>query len=53
VALFWGILDGEQFQLLQLLAGAVILLGVYLSNRKKKLRPQKNSAGKRSFQDKT
>ena len=49
VALFWGILDGEQFQLLQLLAGAVILLGVYLSNRKKKLRPQKNSAGKRSL----
>ena len=37
VALFWGVLDGEQFQWSQLSAGAIILLGVYLSNRKKKL----------------
>lgn len=36
VALFWGYLDGEQFNLLQLAAGGVILLGVYISNRKKK-----------------
>ncbi|MBZ9786960.1 EamA family transporter [Psychroflexus sp. CAK57W] len=36
VALFWGFLDGEQFNLLQLAAGGVILLGVYISNRKKK-----------------
>ncbi|MBZ9778563.1 EamA family transporter [Psychroflexus sp. CAK8W] len=36
VALFWGFLDGEQFNLLQLASGGVILLGVYISNRKKK-----------------
>ena len=38
VALFWGVLDGEQFQWSQLFAGAIILLGVYLSNRKKKVK---------------
>ena len=37
IALFWGFLDGEQFNLLQLAAGGVILLGVYISNRKKKV----------------
>ena len=36
VALFWGYLDGEEFNLFQLAAGSVILLGVYISNRKKK-----------------
>lgn len=36
VALSWGVLDGEQFNLFQLAAGGVILLGVYISNRKKK-----------------
>ncbi|SDH04966.1 DMT family transporter [Psychroflexus sediminis] len=36
VALFWGYLDGEEFNLFQLAAGGVILLGVYISNRKKK-----------------
>ncbi len=36
VALFWGVIDGESFSLLQLAAGGVILVGVYLSNRKKK-----------------
>lgn len=36
VALFWGFLDGESFSLYQLAAGMVILLGVYLSNKKKK-----------------
>ena len=36
VALFWGYLDGEQFSIFQLAAGGVILLGVYISNRKKK-----------------
>lgn len=35
VALFWGIWDGEKFNLLQLFAGGIILLGVFLSNRKK------------------
>lgn len=44
VALFWGILDGEKFQVFQIFAGAIILLGVYLSNRKKKIRPKKSSA---------
>jgi len=38
VALFWGILDGESFSFWQLLAGGIILLGVYLSNLKKKTR---------------
>lgn len=34
VALIWGILDGEQFHLLQLLATLIILVGVYLSNKR-------------------
>jgi drug/metabolite transporter (DMT)-like permease len=34
VALFWGIMDGESFSLWQLIAGGIILLGVYLSNLK-------------------
>ncbi|MFD0931796.1 DMT family transporter [Psychroflexus salinarum] len=41
VALFWGYLDGEQFNLFQLAAGGVILLGVYISNRKKKAKKTK------------
>lgn len=36
VALFWGFLDGEEFNLFQLGAGVVILIGVYISNRKKR-----------------
>ena len=48
VALFWGILDGEQFQWSQLFAGGIILFGVYLSGRKKKAKAQKNSAKQRS-----
>lgn len=35
VAIFWGVLDGEKLSLLQLFGGLVILLGVYLVNRKK------------------
>ncbi len=35
VALGWGILDGERFTVLQGFATILILLGVYLSNRKK------------------
>lgn len=35
VALFWGVLDNEQFSAYQLAAAAVIIFGVYLSNRKK------------------
>ena len=35
VALIWGILDGEKFNLVQGLASIVIILGVYMANRKK------------------
>ena len=35
VAIFWGVLDGEQLSFLQLLAGAIILFGVYLVNKAK------------------
>jgi drug/metabolite transporter (DMT)-like permease len=44
VALFWGFLDGEQFNLFQLAAGGVILLGVYISNRKKKVKKIKTES---------
>jgi len=36
VALAWGLLDGEKFGLLQGAATLVILLGIYLSHRRKK-----------------
>lgn len=36
IALMWGFLDGEKFNLLQLIAGFVILIGVYLANKKKR-----------------
>ncbi|CAM1360701.1 DMT family transporter [Tenacibaculum xiamenense] len=35
VAVMWGVIDGEKLSLLQLLAGIIILLGVYLVNKKK------------------
>ena len=35
VALIWGVLDGEGFSLWQCLAAVIILLGVYLSHRKR------------------
>ncbi|SDR71408.1 Permease of the drug/metabolite transporter (DMT) superfamily [Formosa sp. Hel1_31_208] len=35
VALFWGVLDGESFGVLQVLASVIILLGVYLANKRK------------------
>ncbi|MGO1728925.1 MAG: DMT family transporter [Flavobacteriaceae bacterium] len=35
VALFWGFVDGEQFNVMQFGAGLIILLGVYLANKKK------------------
>tara|TARA_R110002072_G_scaffold151503_6_gene300922 strand:+ start:15573 stop:16472 length:900 start_codon:yes stop_codon:yes gene_type:complete len=38
VALIWGILDGEQFSILQVIAGGIILFGVILANRKKRIR---------------
>ncbi len=33
VALFWGIMDGEKIYFMQILAGGLILLGVYMVNR--------------------
>ncbi|PQB05683.1 DMT family transporter [Aureitalea marina] len=35
VAVGWGILDGERFGFIQIVAAAIILIGVYLSNKKK------------------
>lgn len=35
VAIFWGVLDGEKLHLSQLLSGALILFGIYLTNRSK------------------
>ena len=35
VAIIWGVLDGEKLSLVQFLAGVIILLGVYLVNKKK------------------
>ena len=34
VAIFWGLVDGEKFSLVQVFAAVLILLGVYLVNRK-------------------
>ena len=39
VAIFWGVLDGEQLDWLQLVASIVILGGVYLVTDRKKTRP--------------
>jgi drug/metabolite transporter (DMT)-like permease len=46
IALFWGFLDGEKYNLYQLAAGGVILFGVYISNRKKKLKKDKTKSVK-------
>lgn len=35
VAVIWGILDGEKLSVIQLIAGVIILFGVYLVNKKK------------------
>ena len=35
VAIFWGLLDNEKLSLLQIFAGMIILLGVYLVNKKR------------------
>lgn len=35
VALAWGLLDGETFGLIQVVASTIILFGVYLANKKK------------------
>ncbi len=34
VAVFWGLLDHENLSIIQLVAGIIILFGVYLANRK-------------------
>ena len=34
VALFWGVLDGESFSFIQVIASIIILIGVYLSQNK-------------------
>ena len=35
VALIWGLIDGESFTFIQIIASLIIILGVYLANRKK------------------
>jgi drug/metabolite transporter (DMT)-like permease len=35
VALFWGLADGERISMIQIIATAVILVGVYLSHKKR------------------
>ncbi|WP_299218989.1 EamA family transporter [uncultured Aquimarina sp.] len=35
VALMWGLLDGEEFSFYQVIAAGIIILGVYIANRKK------------------
>lgn len=35
VAVGWGLLDGEEFSFIQLMATVLILLGIYLANRRK------------------
>ena len=35
VGIFWGLLDGERFSLWQVLAAGIILIGVYLVNKKR------------------
>lgn len=37
VAIFWAILDGESLTLMQFFATAIILVGVYMVNKKKKV----------------
>jgi len=38
VAIFWGLLDGEEFKLTQFIGTAIILLGVYLVTKKRHLK---------------
>jgi len=35
VAIFWGVLDGEKLHFSQILSGALILFGIYLTNKSK------------------
>ena len=36
VAVLWGVLDGEKIGFIQVVGGAIILIGVYLANKKQK-----------------
>jgi drug/metabolite transporter (DMT)-like permease len=38
VAVGWGILDGEMFSFIQIIAAGVILVGVYLANKRARVR---------------
>jgi drug/metabolite transporter (DMT)-like permease len=38
IAVSWGLFDGEKFSGYQALATLIILIGVYLSNKKKTIR---------------
>lgn len=38
VAVIWGLIDGEKLSVVQIIAGCIILLGVYLVNSKKLVR---------------
>ncbi len=35
VAIFWGVIDGEKLYFSQLIAGTIILIGIYLTNKNK------------------
>jgi len=35
VAVVWGVIDGEKFSLMQVIAAAIILIGVYMTNKKR------------------
>jgi drug/metabolite transporter (DMT)-like permease len=35
VAIFWGFLDGEKLSTIQIFSGVIILVGVYLVNKKR------------------
>ena len=37
VAIFWGLLDGEDFKLTQFIGTSIILVGVYLVTKKRHL----------------
>ncbi|MFT6814536.1 MAG: drug/metabolite transporter (DMT)-like permease [Sphingobacteriales bacterium] len=43
VALFWGVIDGEPLGFVQVIGMALILLGVYLTNRKKKIKENRQN----------
>ena len=35
VAVVWGVIDGEKFGLMQVIAAAIVLIGVYMTNKKR------------------